>query len=116
MPPQRVLIVSSNELFGQGLQRLLAPLPNVEVVGIAPDMERAASMAVSTRPSVVVVDDGGDPQRWRACLERFFQEQQEVKRIVLLTLGEQGQYAVVYHRYKCSAESVETWLFGGVSA
>ncbi len=113
MPPQRVLIVSANELFGQGLRRLLAPLTEVEVVGIATDLDTATELVEQEHPQIVIADYGGEAGLWQHCLARFFRREVGVERVVLLTLGEQGQHAVVYHRFMCPAEAVETWLFGG---
>lgn len=113
MLSQRVLIVSPNELFGQGLQHLIASWEDVEVVGVAASLEEAERLAETARPQVVIVDYQADPVLWQTCLERFFRQQGSVERVVLLTLAVEGHRAVVYHRFACPAEAVETWLFGG---
>lgn len=113
MPSHNVLVVSPNELFAQGLQTLLAPFEEVAEVWVVSTVEAAWEVAETKQPEVVVVDYGGDPVLWERCLERFFRRESSVRRVVLLSLDESGNQAVVYTRFTCSAEAVETWLFGG---
>lgn len=113
MASRNVLVVSPNELFAQGLQTLLLPFEEVGGVWVAKTVEEAREVVDTKQPEVVVVDYQGDPALWKQCLERFFRRESAVERVVLLSLDEQGNRAVVYVRFTCAAKAVETWLFGG---
>ena len=53
---QRVLVVDDHEMVGAALTSALALEPSIEVVGIAPDGERATDLARRHRPDVIVTD------------------------------------------------------------
>jgi DNA-binding NarL/FixJ family response regulator len=52
----RVLVVDDHPTFRRGLGALLASLPDVELVGEAPDGEAAIERAAALQPDVVVMD------------------------------------------------------------
>ncbi len=52
----RVLVVDDEALIRSGIAMLLAPLPDLEVVGEAPDGASALAQAAALRPDVVVTD------------------------------------------------------------
>jgi DNA-binding NarL/FixJ family response regulator len=52
----RVLVVDDHPTFRRGLGALLASLPDVELVGEAPDGEAAIERAAALEPDVVVMD------------------------------------------------------------
>lgn len=55
-PPIRVLVVDDHALFREGLRRILAEVPDVEVVGAAAGGEEAVDQALRQRPDVVLMD------------------------------------------------------------
>ena len=52
----RVLIADDHERVRSGMRRLLAALPDVEVVGLATDGAEAVALAREPRPEVVLMD------------------------------------------------------------
>ena len=55
-PPTRVLIADDHPVFRSGLETLLAPVADVEVVGTAGDGREAVAAALELAPDVVVMD------------------------------------------------------------
>ena len=56
MKPVRVLIVDDHQIVREGLRTVLAQEKEVEVVGEAPDGERAIAQARQLAPDVVLMD------------------------------------------------------------
>jgi DNA-binding NarL/FixJ family response regulator len=54
---QRVLVISSQPLFGQGLESLLCQEKALEVVGRETDVDQAIERIKELRPDVVIVDN-----------------------------------------------------------
>ncbi len=54
--PIRVLIADDNAIFRQGLCRLLASDPGIEVVGEAADGVAAVAQALACNPDIVLMD------------------------------------------------------------
>ncbi len=54
--PIRVLIADDNAVFRQGLHRLLASDPGIEVVGEAEDGVSVVALALACAPDVVLMD------------------------------------------------------------
>jgi DNA-binding NarL/FixJ family response regulator len=52
----RVLLAEDHRLVRAGLERLLATVDDIEVVGGAADGEEAVALAAETRPDVVLMD------------------------------------------------------------
>jgi DNA-binding NarL/FixJ family response regulator len=57
-PKTRVLVVSEQSLFGEGVEALLRLEPGLEIVGRETDRRQAASRVRETAPDVVVLTDG----------------------------------------------------------
>jgi DNA-binding NarL/FixJ family response regulator len=54
--PIRVLVVDDHEMFAEALSLLFSRHPSFELVGWAPDGERAVEMTLVERPDVVLMD------------------------------------------------------------
>lgn len=109
--PQRVLIVSSHPLFGQGLRILLRERkePDVEVVGIVKSVDEAVAAIDRVNPDLVIVDyDDGRVNR-DEFLARFVEGARRL-RVVLLSLKEGGSEAIVYDRRTLAASQIDDWL------
>ena len=60
MDPKRLLIVSQYSLFDQGLRAALTQQPDIEVVGVARDLEEAYTQARAQNPDVLLLIAGPD--------------------------------------------------------
>lgn len=60
MDPKRLLIVSQYSLFDQGLRAALSQQPDIEVVGVARDLEEAYTQARAQNPDVLLLIAGPD--------------------------------------------------------
>jgi len=112
---QRVLIVSSHPLFGQGLRSLLQErvAPTAEVVGLAATTDEAAKALKALAPDIVIVDYDDQAVNREEFLA-YFVESAGPMRVVLVSLKETGP-AVVYDRRTLAVSQVEEWL-GGITA
>jgi DNA-binding NarL/FixJ family response regulator len=54
--PIRVLIADDQAIIRDGLATILGLLPDIDVVGLAPDGQEAVALAVQHRPDVVLMD------------------------------------------------------------
>ncbi len=112
--PQRVLIISSHALFGEGLRSLLRERDlDFDVVGLLSTIEEAVSALDTLEPDLVIVDYDDETIDRETFLTRFVGGKSEM-RVVLLSLleGEQGQEAVVYDRRTLAASQMDEWLQG----
>lgn len=57
-PKIKVLIAEDQELTSMGLKSLLSKQPDIEVIGIASDGEKAVTMTLDAKPDVVIMDIG----------------------------------------------------------
>ena len=70
-PLVRVVILYLHPLLGEGLARLLAAEPGIQVTAVREDDDTGAAMALAGRPDVVVEERGGGARSAR-CLEPDF--------------------------------------------
>lgn len=82
--PLRVLIADDNAVFRQGLCRLLASDPEIEVVGEADDGYAAVKQALACTPDVVLMDIRMPGQSGLEAA-RQLREQRPQTRIIVLT-------------------------------
>jgi DNA-binding NarL/FixJ family response regulator len=86
----RVLIVDDNEVVREGLETLLTPHDDIEIVGKAVDGLDAVSKAVETEPDVILMDaqmpraDGAEATR---------QIKEKIPEVKVLFLTVYGDYA-----------------------
>jgi CheY-like chemotaxis protein len=109
--PQRVLIVSSHPLFGQGLRSLLHDRkePEVVVVDIIGSVEEAKSLIEQVQLDLVIVDYDDERVNRDEFLAHFLESARKL-RIVLLSLNEEGSHAIVYDRRTLLAAEIDDWL------
>jgi cytochrome c oxidase subunit 2 len=109
--PRRVLIVSSHPLFARGLSQLLQKRQeaDADVVGVVSSADEAIEAIRRLAPDLAVVDyDDGAVNR-EAFLTRFMKGAGRL-RVVLLSLKEGGDQAVVYDRRNMAASQIDEWL------
>lgn len=109
--PWRVLIASSHSLFAEGLRGLLQKRPRgeVEVVGLAATIEEALDALGKHQPDLVIVDYDDEIFNRDEILARFVEGEGRL-RVVLLSLGDGGDEAIVYDRRTMAAAQIEDWL------
>ena len=63
MVKKRVLIVSSNGLFREGLKHLLGKLPNLELMKQSASLDEAENLARQKKVDVVIIEQVEDAER-----------------------------------------------------
>lgn len=108
---RKVLIASSHPLFAQGLRRLLQKRQeaDVDVLGVVSNVEQAIEAIASLNPDLVIVDYDDESVNREEFLTRFLEGVGRL-RVVLLSLKEGGDRAVVYDRRNMAASQIEEWL------
>jgi cytochrome c oxidase subunit 2 len=108
---QRILIASSHPLFAQGLRSLLQKRPEMdsEVVGMVSTIEDALEALKNLHPDLVIVDYDDNRVNREEFLARFVEGEGRL-RVVLLSLKEGGDEAIVYDRRTMAASEIEEWL------
>lgn len=107
----RVLIASSHPLFAKGLRGLLQKRQEADVivVGIVATIDEAMQAWQSLHPDLVIVDYDDERVNRDEFLARFVEGEGSV-RVVLLSLKEGGNEAIVYDRRSMAASQIEDWL------
>jgi cytochrome c oxidase subunit 2 len=107
----RVLIASSHPLFSEGLRSLLDRQkdPEAVVVGSVSTIEEAVAALQALRPDLVIVDYDDERVNREEFLARFVEGEGRL-RVVLLSLSEGGNEAIVYDRRTLAASQIEDWL------
>jgi cytochrome c oxidase subunit II len=107
----RVLIASSHPLFAKGLLSLLQKRQKaeVEVVGLVSTIDEALTALQSLNPDLVVVDYDDEKVNRDDFLQRFVSGEGSL-RVVLLSLKEGGDEAIVYDRRSLAASRIDDWL------
>ncbi|MBI5713584.1 MAG: hypothetical protein HZC38_09215 [Chloroflexi bacterium] len=105
----RVLIVSSQPLFSEGLTSLMRQDQpgEVSVVGSASDLENFETLLKKHSPDLVIVDHSDDLIR-KEVLTHFIDGSNPM-RVVVVSLKEAG-HVTVYDRRVSRAMAVEDWL------
>ena len=111
--PVRILIASSHPLFAQGLHSLLQKRPEMdtEVVGMVSTIDEVLVALENLNPDLVIVDYDDQLVNREEFLARFVEGEGRL-RIVLLSLKEGGDEAIVYDRRTMAASQIEDWLEG----
>jgi cytochrome c oxidase subunit 2 len=111
--PQRILIASSHPLFSQGIISLLDKRQEMdtEVVGIVSTIDEALQAIDNLQPDLVVVDYDDDRVNREEFLARYVEGESRL-RVVLFSLKEGGDQAIVYDRRTMAASQIDDWLEG----
>jgi cytochrome c oxidase subunit II len=109
--PWRILIASSHPLFAEGLRSLLHQRQQMDaiVVGMVSNIEQAQTALTELHPDLIIVDYDDEQVNRDDFLARFVEGEGRL-RVVLLSLKEGGQDAIVYDRRSMAASQVEDWL------
>jgi cytochrome c oxidase subunit 2 len=109
--PWRILIASSHPLFAEGLRSLLHQRQQMDavVVGMVSSIDQALNALRELQPDLVIVDYDDERVNRDEFLARFVEGEGRL-RVVLLSLKEGGQNAIVYDRRTLAASQVEDWL------
>jgi cytochrome c oxidase subunit 2 len=107
----RALIASSHPLFAEGLRSLLQKRgqADVEVVGLVSSIDDALVALKTLHPDLVIVDHDDERVNRDEFLARFVEGEGSL-RVVLLSLKEGGNEAIVYDRRNLAAAQIEDWL------
>jgi cytochrome c oxidase subunit II len=108
--PRRVLIVSANPLFREGLRKVYAARWGQQAVitGMPTDMQETLSMLETHQPDLVIVDYDDRTINREAFMNRFVTGESPMQ-VVLVSLKESGQ-VVVYDRRRLTSAQAEDWL------
>jgi cytochrome c oxidase subunit 2 len=109
--PRRILIASSHPLFAQGLRSLLHKRQKMDaiVVGMVSTIDEALEAINSLHPDMVIVDYDDERVNRDEFLARFVEGEGRM-RVVLLSLREGGDEAIVYDRRTLAASQVDDWM------
>ncbi len=109
--PRRILIASSHPLFAEGLRSLLHQREQMDaiVVGVVSTIDQALKALSELQPDLIVIDYDDERVNRDEFLARFVEGESRL-RVVLLSLQEGGQDAIVYDRRTLAASQVDEWL------
>jgi len=79
----RVFIVSSNPLFGQGIENLLGQETGLAVVGREGDVDKAIERIEELKPDVIIMDSSNQPRESELAVLRILQNRLGTKIIGL---------------------------------
>jgi DNA-binding NarL/FixJ family response regulator len=107
---RRVLIVSANPLFREGLRTVYAERWDGKAVitGTPTNMAETLSMLETHQPDLVIVDYDDQTINREEFLSRFVTGETPMQ-VVLVSLKESGQ-VVVYDRRRLTSAQAENWL------
>jgi DNA-binding NarL/FixJ family response regulator len=103
--------LSSHPLFGKGLRKLLQDRhkSEVDVVKIVKSVQDAAAAIETVVPDLIIVDYDDDKVNLDEFLARFVEGAGSM-RVVLLSLKEGGNRAIIYDRRTMAASQIDDWF------
>jgi len=107
---RRVLIVSANPLFREGLRKVYAErwAGRATIIGMPNNMTETLSMLETHSPDLVIVDYDDQTINREEFLSRFVTGETPMQ-VVLVSLKESGQ-VVIYDRRRLTSAQAENWL------
>jgi cytochrome c oxidase subunit 2 len=108
--PRRVLIISANPLFREGLRKMYTERwgEKASIIGMPTAMEDALSALETHAPDLVIVDYDDKTINRGEFLNRFVTGKTPMQ-VMLVSLQESGQ-VVVYDRRNLTPAQAENWL------
>ncbi len=104
MEKYSVLIVSRHPLFREGLARLLADQPAVEVIAVVSEWAEAQALIARRRPDAIIVDHD-EVQLQRLDLEPLLWAETEGLKVIYVTLA--GNEMIVHERRRVTNVTAE---------
>jgi len=108
-PLRRVLIVSANPLFREGLRKVYAERweSKAFIAGMATTMSEALNALHSHQPDLVIVDYDDKTINRAEFLEHFVSDEFPMQ-VMLVSLGQSGE-VLIYDRKRLTPAQAETW-------
>jgi DNA-binding NarL/FixJ family response regulator len=103
---RKVIVVSENSLFREGLRHLLGTAPDINVLGVVSSLDAAVQLGRDSSPDVVVVDAAKGTAAGRALLSSLLHL--DVGQVIVVTLDDQTITA--YRRRDLPDASADTLL------
>ncbi len=107
---RRVVIVSANPLFREGLRKVYAErwMGKADIVAMPTTMEEAVAALESYQPDLVIVDHDDKTINRAEFLNRFVTGESPMQ-VMLVSLNESGE-VVVYDRRRLTSAQAQNWL------
>lgn len=108
-PLRRVLIVSANPLFREGLRKIYAERWEAKafIAGMADTMIEALDALQKHQPDLVIVDYDDKTINRAEFLEHFVNDEMPMQ-VMLVSLGQSGE-VLIYDRRRLTLAQAETW-------
>ncbi len=108
--PRRVLIVSANPLFREGLRKMYAERWGAKAVIVAMPTTMAETLEAlaAHQPDLVILDHDDGAINRAEFMNKFVNEETPMQ-VMLVSLKESGQ-VVVYDRRRMTSSQAESWL------
>jgi cytochrome c oxidase subunit II len=108
-PLRRVLIVSANPLFREGLRKIYAERweSKAFIAGMATTMSEALDALKHHQPDLVIVDYDDKTINRAEFLEHFVSDEVPMQ-VMLVSLGQSGE-VLIYDRKRLTPAQAETW-------
>ena len=108
-PMRRVLIVSANPLFREGLRKVYAERweSKAFIAGMATTMSQALEALKHHQPDLVIVDYDDKTINRAEFLEHFVSDEAPMQ-VMLVSLGQSGE-VLIYDRKRLTPAQAETW-------
>lgn len=108
-PLRRVLIVSANPLFREGLRKIYAERWEAKafIAGMATTMAEALEALHNHQPDLMIVDYDDKTINRAEFLEHFVSDEIPMQ-VMLVSLGQSGE-VLIYDRKRLTPAQAETW-------